>query len=226
MDTLRAMVDDVAGSERFDIKDQVASIREVFEGRPAGDGASASGKKAEKPRRKPGTLEISEEDMNSLRTRGKYLYTVKIFLNEDLRVKGRTPYDYINEMERLGQFVDSFLDDTSVGGLDDCLNNDLAFKFIFASVLEPDLIPVALELPDDRISVFNFEEMQKANLRILEEPAPSKTPDTVAPTVMSQAAETRRLRRRVPRKPNRSMTRWRRPREPAPFKPRINCGSG
>lgn len=162
VDLLRVMVDDVRSSETVDIASHLAVLRDLHERGKTGNiertvtiSVAVSGNREV-------TLELSEGKAKEFLSRGKLLYLVKISLNDDLRAKKRVPYDYINEMERLGQFVDAFLDIDDVSGLDDCLKNDLAFNFLFATVLEPDLIPVALEIPENQVSAIDLEPYRDA----------------------------------------------------------------
>ncbi len=192
VDTLRAMVDDVAGSENTDIGSLVEALREMHDrGKSGGDEKTVSLSPTAPPiseNESPKTLVISEENAKRFLARGKYIYSVRILLHEDLQAKNRTPYDYINEMERLGQFVDSFLDINQVQGLDDCLRNELAFNFLFATVLDPDLVPVALEIPEERITVYDLEQQMKPAVKETVPPV-SDTAASVSPVPLPAKAE-------------------------------------
>jgi len=169
VDMLRSMVDDVVGSENFDIHAEVNALRNILENKNTSVSGEDISKKVTVSEqiqdtgdvRKPKTLEITEEEYKRLVSRGKYLYSAKLLLNKDLREKGKTPFSYINEMELMGTFIDSYLDVDGVTSLDDCLENELAFNFLFATVLDPDLIPGALEIPDDRVTVFDLNSAIK-----------------------------------------------------------------
>lgn len=166
VDALRAMVDDVAASETFDIQENLKQLHGLLNNvgtPPKSVAISEKTQTGEIPKKTILTFEIPEDEVKKLISSGKYLYSVKIFLNKDLREKGKTPYDYINSIESLGQFVDSFLDVAGISGLTDCLDNDLAFNYIFSTVLDPDLISVGLEVAEDKITIFDLEKFKSSN---------------------------------------------------------------
>ncbi len=156
VDALKAMLADVSESDRYDIEKEIADIQGFLEATPPQRKVTVSekdnGREAEL-----GQFQVSESDVRELVRRGYYLYSIRIHLNADLRDQGKTPYDFINNMESLGRYVDAFLDLRGVSGLDDCLDNDLAFTFLFATILEPDLVPTGLELSQDRIRMIDLE---------------------------------------------------------------------
>lgn len=160
VDALKAMLADVNESDHFDIKKEIADIQGFLDTAPPQRKVTVSekdnGREAEL-----GQFRVSESDIRELVRRGYYLYSIRIHLNADLRDQGKTPYDFINNMESLGRYVDAFLDLRGVSGLDDCLDNDLAFTFLFATILEPDLVPTGLELPQDRIRMIDLAGFQK-----------------------------------------------------------------
>ncbi len=169
VDALRTMVDNVGESEQFDIQDELALLQKLLDDtadpprtvivteRRTDDGGDRSDRKADKPNK----FHVSAGDIEHFISEGLHLYAVKIFLDKDLRQKERSPYDFINNMESFGYYVDSFLDIRSVTGLSDCLNNDLAFDFLFATTLDSDLVHEGLELPQDRVTVIDLDEFRE-----------------------------------------------------------------
>lgn len=162
LDTLRAMIDDVAASEEIDIKVIVEKIEKMLTQKPDQKEKVIVKEKSESGEGKlERTFELDEETINSLLSKGQYLYSVTISIHVDLRDKGKTPYDYINNMESFGRFIDTYLDIYSITGLDDCLDNDIAFIFLFATVLEPDLVIAGLEVPKEQIKAIDLEFYRK-----------------------------------------------------------------
>lgn len=163
LDALKAMVDDIGASEEFDISNEMSGLQHIL------DSGGATGRKVaisetgvrEADESDLTIFNVSEDDLNHFTIRGYHFYAVKIFLKEDLTKKGKTPFDFINNMVALGQYLDSHLDVTSISGLADCLDNDLAFRFLFATVLAPDLVPKGLELPDERIRHIDLGEFRE-----------------------------------------------------------------
>ncbi len=159
VDALRAMVEDVGSSEGFNIEKEMLDLNSVLDATgPQGQKVVVS-EKAEG--RKPKTFEIFEEDIKKFIKSGLSLFTIKVYLKEDLKKNNKTPFDFINNMTTLGQFIDAVLDAESISGLSDCFEQDIAFVFVFATILEQDLVAVALELPPERITPVDMEKYEK-----------------------------------------------------------------
>jgi len=195
IDALKAMLDDAVASEDFDINNEVALLQKFVDDADIPHKVVTVAEKVsyqtDSSHSHPGVLEqevsgehhqpakfdISEEDVKYFVSNSLYLYAIKIFLDKDLRQKGKSPYEFINNMESLGQYVDSFLDIRSVTGLSDCLENDLAFDFLFATVLEPDEVPHGLGLSKERIRVIDLDGFKK-EIPIADLPAETKGKDS------------------------------------------------
>lgn len=163
LDALKAMIDDIANSESFRIEDEVAMLQglmdetadeddgggfvEVLAGPGTGD---AGGKR----------FELSRREVERFLDEGLSLYAVTIYLNQDIRQGEKTPYSFINNMEIHGRYVDSFLDLGNVSSLTDCLDNELAFDFLFATRLSAAEVPEALDLPPDRVTRIDLEALR------------------------------------------------------------------
>ncbi|MDM8549163.1 chemotaxis protein CheW [Desulfobacterales bacterium HSG2] len=162
VDTLKAMIDDVGGSEQMDIRQELDLLQKLLDNTSNPQRTvTVAEKKTDRKDTEISKFNVSENDIKQLLSKGLHLYAVKIFLDKDLRQKNKSPYDFIYNMESLGQYVDSFLDIQSVSGLSDCLDNDLAFDFLFATKLEPDLVPEGLGLPDDRVVILDLNGFSK-----------------------------------------------------------------
>ncbi|QTA88417.1 hybrid sensor histidine kinase/response regulator [Desulfonema magnum] len=169
VDALRTMVDNVGESEQFDIRNELDLLQKLLDNAACPPQTvivsemrtDNKGAKTEQKTEEPNKFHVSAGDIEHFISEGLHLYAVKIFLDKDLRQKDRSPYEFINNMESFGYYVDSFLDIRSVTGLSDCLNNDLAFDFLFATTLSPDLVPEGLELPEDRVSVIDLDEFRE-----------------------------------------------------------------
>ncbi len=164
VDVLKAMVEDIESSEAMDVQTEIETLQRLLD-KSGGSTAKTITvqKKPTDSKKEPGIgkFQISEKDLKYYIAKGYYIYAIKIYLNKDLRNKGNTPFSFINTMESLGQYIDSFLNIGNVSGLSDCLENDLAFDFLFATVLEPDLVPKGLELPEDRVSIIDLDHFIK-----------------------------------------------------------------
>ncbi len=172
VDTLRELLDNVETSEEFNIDSPVASLQHfvdnaaepqktviVAEKKPDRED---TGNHTEKPSASSGKFHVNEADIADMVSKGLHLYAVKIFLSKDLKQKNRTPFEFINIMESLGQYMDSFLDIGNVSGLSDCLDNDLAFDVLFATVLEPEIVAEGLDIAESSIAVMDIDKFKKA----------------------------------------------------------------
>jgi len=151
VDTLRAMLDNVSGSEKMDIRNEVAQLQKILDNTVGPQRKVTVAEKAVEPKKKDSDaaankFNVSENEIIDMVRSGLHLYAIKIFLDRDLRKKNKSPYNFINTMESLGRYVDSFLDILSVTGLSDCLSNDLAFDFLFATGLKPSAVAEGLGL--------------------------------------------------------------------------------
>ncbi|MDM8525009.1 hybrid sensor histidine kinase/response regulator [Desulfococcaceae bacterium HSG8] len=170
VDALKIMVDNVGSDKPFEADAEITQLQKMLDNNAAiRKTVTVSEKKTgldapEEAPDEPDKFHVSESDIGHFVSKGLNLYAIKIFLDKDLRMKDRSPYDFINTMESLGQYVDSFLDIRSVTGLSDCLKNDLAFDFLFATTLEPNSVPDGLDLPAGRVTIIDLDEFRE-NLR-------------------------------------------------------------
>ena len=166
VDALQSMIDDVNSSNEFDISSERERLQTILE-QSGGESKKIQVEevvKTTESKQMPKTFELSEDELEKAVKAGKFLYSVKVFFNEDLLHKHRTPFDFIKKLESMGEFIDVILDIESIGGLEDCLDNDLAFIFIYVTILQFDFISDALDLPEDRITTINIEEFKKSRL--------------------------------------------------------------
>lgn len=190
VDALKAMLEDVNASESFDLHDELDALRKLSDNNvpPA---AKVTVREKSGNHTYLSDFAVSEREIEEILSKGYHLYAVRIFLNKDLRDKRKSPFDFINNMESLGRYVDSFLDIRSVGGLSDCLDNELAFDFLFATILERDLVPMALELPKEQIRPIDLDEFHKEAAVVPVAPTPPvlSPPMTETPVSASDGQE-------------------------------------
>ncbi len=198
VDTLRTMLDNVSGSEKTDIRNEVAQLQKILDNTVGPQRKVFVAEKSAESKKKDSDaavnkFNVSESEIRDMVRSGLHLYAIKIFLDRDLRKKNKTPYNFINTMESLGRYVDSFLDILSVTGLSDCLSNDLAFDFLFATGLKPLAVAEGLGLPDDRVTLIDLDEFRKEThirekARISEIPATEKQSRDSEPVIPEETA--------------------------------------
>ncbi len=158
VDALRVMVDDVGASESFDIKNELNTLQQLLDN-PAGSSKTVT--VAEIPGEDileiPTMYDIPEDEIKIVINKGFNLYSIQLDINKKLMDKVDFPFGLIGKMESVGRFIDAFLDIDGITGLADCLDNNLSFNFLFASLLEEEFIAVALEIPEENIAPVDIE---------------------------------------------------------------------
>lgn len=169
LDSLRGMMNSIAASDQVDIQTELNRLAAFLEeDRPQEKVAVVQAREDAAGESGPARFDISAAEVEELTCRGCRLYMVQLYLNADLREKGKTPFDFITGMESMGRFVDAVLDTRSITGLADCMQNDLAFDFLFATSLEPVFITEALELSWDRVIPMNPEGFSPSEEEVAE----------------------------------------------------------
>ncbi|MFO7749409.1 MAG: Hpt domain-containing protein [Desulfobacteraceae bacterium] len=159
IDLLRTMFDDVGSSEEFDIQEPVDRLTALIN--QAGQPESiVTVKEQPVTGKQPREFDLQESELSRFVEKGQFLYTISINLKTDLTDKGKTPLDLIKSITSTGELIESRLDIDEIQGMEDCLENEISFVFAFATVLEQDLLPRALEIPEQRISVIDMESRQ------------------------------------------------------------------
>jgi len=192
-DTLRAMIDDVDHSESIDFAKHVSDLETLLNDSGGQINSVRVSVEEGKVSESIGDFEISEELLQEAVKHGQHLYTVKVYTQKDIKDKGKTPLDYIEMLDSFGQFIDSYIDMDSVSGLDDCLDVDLPFIFVFITVLEDQLISIGLEIPEEQITVvplkFNKKELKSEKVGDKPMPEGKAVVEVVTPKVEKFATQ-------------------------------------
>ena len=155
-DKLKLMIDDPQHCAEVAIEDEVKQLNTFL---PAAKGgtkpAQDKGEPAPKQVKLPDSLKRFRLDPYILKNamqHGHLVFVIRLFMNKDVKEKGRTPYDYFKEIESLGEFVDAYFDFSSISGLDDALSTDLVCSFLFTTVMgSPDMITSVFDIPASQV---------------------------------------------------------------------------
>jgi len=196
-DRLRAMIDDVGHSEEIDISGDLSALEAVLQGRepaaapepkpaPAASSSAAAApssarERADEEARCPLPLDRFDVDAAALEEaakRGRFIYSVVVLTGEDMADKSVSPPDFLEKVESIGSFLDSFLETKRVKGLDDCLARDLPLKFLIKTVLEPDVLQMGLGIPAGQIKQVSVGPAESA--------APAAPAEDAAETALVQ----------------------------------------
>ncbi|MFH1076325.1 MAG: chemotaxis protein CheW [Pseudomonadota bacterium] len=156
VDQLKQMVSDPEKSNDCDITDVMTRLESIAGKYEEGNKQTVSAKTLDINSDALLGFEIEEAEIRKVANQGMQIYASTVFLKKDLLDKGKSPFKYIAELECLGRFVDSYLNIDAVKGLKNCVESDLPFTFIFATIMEPDLIPAALEIPEDQVAIIDI----------------------------------------------------------------------
>lgn len=155
-DKLKLMIDDPQHCAEVAIEDEVKQLNTFL---PAAKGgtkpAQGKGEPVPKQVKLPDSLKRFRLDPYILKNamqHGHLVFVIRLFMNKDVKEKGRTPYDYFKEIESLGEFVDAYFDFSSISGLDDALSTDLVCSFLFTTVMgSPDMITSVFDIPASQV---------------------------------------------------------------------------
>lgn len=102
-------------------------------------------------------------DIDQAVKEGKYIYLVQYDMIKDLQDRNKNPIDVMKSLINSGIIIESKVDIETVGTLDS--NNDpmrIPFYILFASIIEPDMIPVLVELEEKYIFTITGDMITKS----------------------------------------------------------------
>jgi len=199
VDLLCAMFDDIHASDGIPSKEAIARCGAILSSEGA-EGAGPGGLVTAicDSSSSPVEFAASRDQIQQARKHGQTVFTLRVFLHRDLEGKGRSPLEFLSLLESMGTVLDSRMDTSSIGGLDECLEGDLLWVLLYATVLEKGLLTAALDMLEEQVEVAAIHEgpLQHAEERV---GAPAETPqssDTVEAT--SAAKEEKEMPAGVP----------------------------
>jgi two-component system chemotaxis sensor kinase CheA len=153
-DRLRDMINNPAASDQMEIEDLTVALAGLTTSHlPAGEKRalgtdvalpSASGRKR--------LVHLSEFDLKQALKRGKSIYLLDFDLLHDVHRKGKSPWSVFKGLMGCGELLDCAWDLTTVGTLDDAPSNAIPFQVLYASVMDPEMITVLVDIPADQIT--------------------------------------------------------------------------
>ena len=176
VDKLRAMIADIHASDTVPCEDEIARLSQILQG--ASPAAATPGKGTVAASATEGFAILREFEFNrdALRAAlagGAYLYRVRVHRAEDLRARGLSMRDLVANMESVGQWLAASDD---VLAFDQADGADPEITFLYATVLEEDLVSTALELPPSQIVALDTAAIKKELLGKEREPATGRDP--------------------------------------------------
>ncbi|MCP4297578.1 MAG: hypothetical protein GY786_18420 [Proteobacteria bacterium] len=159
------MVENTQTISEADVSDELMLLESLLgEGRER-DLATDSYAALSKPKDKDSKLSISnfkltKSQLKSATKEGLHIYAISVYLDRDITGQGKTPIQFISELEELGRFIDSYLDVKNAPELEEILEDDLMFIFAFATPMEVAHAANILGLSTNQFSTINLVELE------------------------------------------------------------------
>jgi two-component system chemotaxis sensor kinase CheA len=179
VDRLRLMLDDIQASEQVSYQDVVASLEAVINQEDTGTVnliPSAEGKDSKENSGsylfKPDRIAVESAIRN-----GQNLYSIQVFMDADLLQKERNPLQFMDTLLAVGVILETMLDISAIPSLEKALETKLPLTFLYASVLEMDLLPEAFDIPLEQFAQLQVADLFESEIIV------------TAPDIISHASE-------------------------------------
>jgi len=152
-DFLNQMLQNVSASNEMDISEHIEALENLANANlSAGEQESAENQVVIKDADNREVFTISELELKQAQKGGKYLYLLKYDLIHDVQQQGKNPLDIIRGLQDSGEVVDLKVDFLAVGTLEDGdFSNRLPLDVLYASIIEPSLLPELLDVKDEQM---------------------------------------------------------------------------
>jgi len=167
VDRLRAMLDDIHASDNVPCAKEMATLGAILSGKGVNLDETVKGREKGTKR----DFDLDAEAVRSALRRGMNLFRAVAYLHRDIKDQGLAPLAFLTNALSVGTLLDAFIDVEAIADLEHCLEQDLPVTLLFASVLEPDLAAMALQLPSEQVKALEVKAL-KEKLKA----KPAKTP--------------------------------------------------
>ena len=163
VDTLKVMIDAPQDSGSIPIDDHLTKLEALLN--PEGKSEEAAKPKVDNSVELPECLDNFVLDpllIKNALSHGHLVFVIKLYMEQDIKEHGKTPYDYFKEIETLGEFLDAHFDFSVITGINDALNSELVCRFLFTTVMgSPDMITSVFDIPVDQVEEVDIEILRK-----------------------------------------------------------------
>ncbi len=151
-DMLKTMFDDIMSSNNLDIRPHLEKLQAILDSTHSPE---------KKPQHKTmdrlssndiSVFDLDRKTIEAALDRGN-LYHITLDMKNACENKGRSPLELIDEMEKLGDIMDCFVD------LDEVTDESLVVHMLFSSIIEKDLLPNALGMDQGLVAEITREDM-------------------------------------------------------------------
>ncbi len=157
VDKLRAIIDDLTHSEQIPIVEEMASL-EAFLDRPITDSAALGQVRDAAQGTEPQimTFNLAQEAVQEAIRYGKHLYQIEVYPGIDLVNRQLSWEKFIENAQSMGQIIELSEEPSVIQ--ERWEDDEFSLQILYASVLEPDLAPIGLELPAKQVRLLNRAE--------------------------------------------------------------------
>jgi len=152
-DFLNQMLQNVSASNEMDISEHIEALENLANANLSADEQeSAENQVVIKDADNREVFTLSELELKQAQKGGKYLYLLNYDLIHDVQQQGKNPLEIIKELQDSGEVVELKVDFLAVGTLEDGkFSNRLPLDVLYASIIEPDLLPTLLDLKAEQM---------------------------------------------------------------------------
>ncbi len=153
-DFLNQMLQNVSASNEMDISGHIEALEGLANANlTVGEQESADKQVVIKDDNNRELFTLSELELQQAKKGGKYLYLLKYDLIHDVQQQGKNPLEIIRSLQDSGEVVDLKVDFLAVGTLEDGeFSNRLPLDVLYASIIEPSLLPDLLDVKDEQMT--------------------------------------------------------------------------
>jgi two-component system chemotaxis sensor kinase CheA len=176
VDKLRTMFDDIHASDTVPYGQIVRQLEIILDAEKGSSLTEPITLQAQEPVKnekiQPSAFDVDRFSMEVAMRNGQHVYLIHVKLDSDLTQKSRTPLDFVQHLGTMGSLLDSLLDITHFPDLATCLETDIPLIFLYASVLDADLLQEELQLSAEQLQSINIAEWLASDITASTGPVP------------------------------------------------------
>ncbi|HMA65699.1 MAG: chemotaxis protein CheA, partial [Fibrobacterota bacterium] len=182
IDKLKVLFDDFENSDTIPIENEIKALDPFM------------GESTELPQDRSSTIRIDtlseirifhetipEEQINDAIKNGKTIYRILLSSKNDLDNKSITISALFDIWERLGKIIDFAMDLDCIKGLQGSSDTDMHYSVIYATVLEPDLLLMGLNVTPSQVRIIDMDQLNSSSARTASSLPSTLSADTAQP---------------------------------------------
>lgn len=162
VDRLRLMLDDIQNSETVEYTDVLKRLESLISGDSQTEAKTVAlaAKNTSDDQKIQQSIFMPEQlAVESAIRNGQKLYSIQAFLDADLSDKDRNPLQFMDTLISTGVMLDSALDMSGISGLEGAIDSSMPLLFLYASVLEKDLLALTFDIPESQITPLQVADL-------------------------------------------------------------------